>query len=72
MTLTADQSTLQASKVELKMTYIAFITFTAESGNSVPRWFLVTNPSDILRCGIHLAKSVGGNNVQITGWKPFN
>ena len=50
------------------MTYTASITFTSVSGKPARRQFLVTNPSDILRCGIHLATSVGGNNVQIKGW----
>jgi hypothetical protein len=54
------------------MTYTASITFTSASGKPARRQFLVTNPADILRCGIHLATSVGGNNVQIKGWKAFD
>ena len=54
------------------MTYTASITFTAANGKQGRRQFIVTNPADILRCGMHLAHAVGGNNVKIVGWKAWS
>jgi hypothetical protein len=53
------------------MTYTATITFTAANGKEGRRQFMVTNPADILKAGIHLASSVGGNNVKVVGWKAW-
>ena len=54
------------------MTYRASITFTARNGAQGRRQFLVTNPADILKCGMWQAHAVGGSNVQIVGWDPIN
>jgi hypothetical protein len=54
------------------MTYIASIDFLAVNGKWARRQFLVTNPADILKAGMHVARAVGGTTVEVKGWTPLS
>lgn len=53
-------------------TYIASIDFLAANGYWARRQFLVTNPCDILKAGLHVARAVGGTKVEVRGWTPMS
>ena len=50
------------------MTYSASIDFLAANGFWARRQFLVSNPADILKVGMQVARSVGGTKVEVKGW----